>query len=739
MPNLARQGVGGLNRTRKSLASIVLCILVLSGFSSVTTTEMGTEISMPVADAGPDQTVFENGIVAFDGSSSVGSKGLTVFGKNLLVNDEAPGNHSGSKQFLSIESDGKGVLHIFWCQIITGKGRYVFYARSKDQGLTFQHRLVANKSLSGSTVPCNLQAEVDGNDLIHVMWLDPSNLDNYVIYYSVSTDGGDTFRLPTPLDYGSYTMNGNMEIDSNGVIHVTIVETGNLFHVKSEDGGVTFSDPTRINDVEGECDGGWIAVDLTGNVHAVYRDNRRFPSPEYDIYYSISIDGGATFRDGILIFEGDRITHPMLAVDRLGIPHLVWREDRGPYEAIYYSRSLDGEDSFKPKTMIAENDYLWAPRMAIGNDNLPQIVWSERGVEPRFHNTNYTKMIQNGTFQSTVSVNDAGSAYINYGANIDVDSNGTAHVVLVDDRNGKYVQDIFYSRSTLGHTRIETYEWDMNSLVDSDGDGNLTNDVDATGATPSWTFGDDGVYTITLNVTDEMGKWDTDTVNVTVLNIDPSILNLTSWTEPLNASIVFRIAGEKWHNVELHLFEDEIEIGFASIIRYPGSPYDQMITLADTTLDLSKDYSTIAYYTPEDDPVNGQEWGATPAWFIIKLDEDEMRIHHTFNVGHPETWTWNIPNLNQYIPNIVNFEAVAFDVGSDDLTFKWDFGDGYHEERIYYNDGSSPDPSMSPEVRPITAIDRTVHSYAVSGTYTIVLTVVDDDNGSDSVSVNVQV
>jgi hypothetical protein len=678
-------------------------------FTSVTTTETGTEISMPVADAGSDQTVFENGIVAFDGSSSLGSKGLTVFDKNLLVNSEAPGNGSGSKQFLNIGVDGKGVLHIFWCQVVAGKGRYVFYARSMDQGHTFEQRFVANKSLGGSIVPCNLQAEVDGNDLIHVMWLDSSNLDKYVIYYSVSTDGGDTFRLPTPLDYGNYTMNGNMEIESNGVIHATVVETGNIFHIKSEDGGVTFSDASRINDVEGTCGGGWIAVDLNGNVHAVYLDDRRFPSGNHDVYYSISTDRGVTFKEGILILEGDGIHLPMLVVDSAGNPHVVWKEHEGSNDAIYYSSSNDGGASFQPKTKIAENDRLTSPRMDVGDDNLPHVVWSGWGGIPRYHSTNYTRMIDNGSFQSTVRVNDGGSASKNYGASIDVVSSGTAHVVLVDDRNGKYEYDIFYSRSTLGQAKIELYEWDMNSYVDSDGDGNLTNDVDATGATPSWTFGDDGVYTVTLNVTDEIGKWDTDRANVTVLNVNPSILDLSSWTESAKASILFRIAGEKWHNAEVLLYEDKVEIGYANITRYPGSPNDQMIVLADITVDLSKDYSAIAIYTPDDDPVNGQEWGATPAWFILKFGGNEKRIDHTFNVRHPETWTWNIQNLNQYLPVVVNYGVV--------------------EERIYYNDGSSPDPPMSPEVRPITVADRTKHSYSFSGTYTIVLTVVDDDGG----------
>ncbi len=738
MQSWTKWGVGGLKETRISVSAIVLCLLILSGSTSVTTTETGTEISLPIADAGPDQTVFENTNVTLDGLSSLGSKGLTVFGENLMVN-EAPGNDSGSRDSVNIGVDGKGVLHVFWCEFIVGKGRYVFYARSEDYGHTFQRRMVSNKSTGPYDVSCKLHAEVDSNDFIHVMWLDSSDWDNYVMYYSVSTDGGDTFRLPTPLDYGKHPMNGNMEVEVNGIIHVTFGERGegNMFHIKSEDGGVSFGNPKRINDVEGTCFGGWIAVDMNGIIHAVYLDQRLSRPGGSDIYYSISSDGGNTFEEGVSIFEGDGIEYPMLVVDRAGNPHVVWREYGGPNYVIYYSMSNDGGESFQPRIKIAENYLLSVPRMAVGDDNLPQIVWSEWGGSPRYHSTNYTRMIEDGSFQSIVSANDGDSASKSYGANIDVDSNGTAHVVLIDDRNGKYKRDIFYARSTQGHAKIESYEWDMNNHFDSDGDGDLTNDVDATGPTPSWTYGDDGVYAVTLNVTDEIGKWDTDTVNVTVLNVVPSILDISTWVESVSASIFFRIAGEKWHNAEVFLYEDDAEIGYAEITRYPGSPNDQMVTLADISVDFSKEYSAIVHYTPEDDPVNGQELGATPAWLILRLDEDERRIHHNFNVRHPDTWTWNIQNLNEYLPVVVNIEAVAFDPGSDDLRFSWDFGDGCYEERIYYNDGSSPDPPISPEVRPITATDSTIHVYSSSSTYTITLTVEDDDNGRQSVSITV--
>jgi PKD repeat protein len=72
--------------------------------------------------------------------------------------------------------------------------------------------------------------------------------------------------------------------------------------------------------------------------------------------------------------------------------------------------------------------------------------------------------------------------------------------------------------------------WDLNNFEDKNSDGDFTNDVDALGPNPIHTYGDDGIYTVTLNVTDGMGTYGTDTLNVTVNNKPPVITPFGPYT-----------------------------------------------------------------------------------------------------------------------------------------------------------------------------------------------------------------
>ncbi len=284
---------------------------------------------------------------------------------------------------------------------------------------------------------------------------------------------------------------------------------------------------------------------------------------------------------------------------------------------------------------------------------------------------------------------------------------------------------------SAGGASSYTFSWDLNDLVDTDGDGDPRNDADAVGESVDAVYGDDGVYRTTVVVTDSTGATATDTALVRVGNVPPSVHVRVSATA--TANVTFRVAGEKWHDVDLTLFRGGAVVATASVVRVPGSPDDQAVTVHGVSIDfLGEAVSAVVVYTPIDDPVNGQVNGANPAWLILTMvDGTQVRAHHTFNVLHPDTWTWTVPDLRAFLVGFpIRFEASATDPGSDDLTFAWDWGDGTSTTSVYYNDGVSPDAPSSPDVRPMDATDVQAHAFAPGTPFVVRLTVTDDDGGS---------
>ncbi|MFQ6106061.1 MAG: PKD domain-containing protein [Thermoplasmata archaeon] len=285
--------------------------------------------------------------------------------------------------------------------------------------------------------------------------------------------------------------------------------------------------------------------------------------------------------------------------------------------------------------------------------------------------------------------------------------------------------------------------WDFRPTYDSDGDGDPANDRDVEGSTLNqgslptvqWTFNDDYDGPVYVFVLDDDGGLGSGTVNVSVSNAAPQISVSPQYF--FNASMGLRIAGEKWHDVSIHLLKDDVEIWNATIVRYPGSPNEQMVWASNLSIDLSSEYRAEVYYTPSNDPINGQIWGASPSWIVMRFDDGtESRMHHTFNVRHEETWFWNVDNLSSmFLGHDITFIADGLDPGSDDLIFEWNWGDGTVDTASFFNDGLGPDPYLSywTGTYPFPAHCVVAHAFSSHGTYVITLYLHDDD-GATSVA-----
>jgi hypothetical protein len=731
----------------KKWANVISVLLFLLMSLSYLPTEVGfadDEVA-PIAEAGPNQTILEGEIAEFDGSLSVGSVVDRVFSENLKVSGHPL---PIAKREPQIHVDKNEIIHVVWTESVQKFDDAVLYcSKSTDGGLTFGPNVQimnVTKILPGERT-LNPRFDLDNVGTIHVVWtsVDESGY-RPAIYYSKSTNGGVSFDEPHIVLLQNFST--GLSIDSKGIIHLLAHGVKwDLYHLTSEDSGKSFGKATRVNDLDvldpGYIGGSKMVVDRFDDIHVAWIGRRVGEDTGADVFYSKSADGGLSFSTNLKVHgETGEVDEELgdLDVDSHGNPHIIWLErDLGIVTArLVYAKSSDTGDTFDETIFLRSDEdtglgagLIASPSIAVGSDDLPRIAWSEAFLTVKDGNVWYSEFEEaQNNFSHRILVTDDGKNNTRQvGQVLGVDQNGHSHMIWMDEREGKY--EIYYSRTIPGRAAIVSYEWDMNSHLDSDADGNFTNDVDASGPKPTFPYGDDGDYVVTLKVTDEIGETAYDTAEVTVLNFNPIILSTSTKLEGLNTSFMFRIAGEKWHSVEVFLFGDGVEVGYVNVTRHPGSPNSQIAELGNFPANPSKTYSMIAYCSPEDDPINGQPWGATPAWLILNSSDYERRIHHTFNAIHSKTWVWSIDNLNQYFPFVVSFEAEASDPGSDDLIFTWDWGDGTSSFLTYYNDGIGPDPYPSPDVNPLAVVDVRKHVFPIAGTYTIVLTVSDDDGG----------
>jgi len=309
------------------------------------------------------------------------------------------------------------------------------------------------------------------------------------------------------------------------------------------------------------------------------------------------------------------------------------------------------------------------------------------------------------------------------------------------DAGGPYIGHEGFSVSLDGSSSSDLDGDTLRFRWDFDNDG-VWDTQWSTSPAASHIWGDDWNGKIALQVSDG-NLTDTATADVTILNLPPSIdANVTVLAA---GSLTLRVAGEKWHDVTATVYENGVEKFVASVVRTPGSPDNQSAVIGNLKMDLSVSdvWSARVVYSPPDDPVNGQEWGANPAWLVFNSElGNESALHHTFNVRHNDTWVWNIPDLRALMVGIpLDFTATATDPGSDDLIFTWDWGDGTTPTATtYFNDGIGPDAHPSPGgTFPYSATDTQAHAYAMAGTYTITLTVTDDDGGSATTSMTITI
>jgi len=240
----------------------------------------------------------------------------------------------------------------------------VFFSKSNDGGSTFSTPLNISNNPGDSAFP---RLAVNEN-YIFVTWYDYSSGQSDILF-AKSSDFGDTFEISNISDNASASYNPwvaanskftylvwndggkSQEMEINGktkVIDVLLGESEIMFG-SSNDAGQTF-EIKNLSNMSGESINPRIRIDKD-NVFVVWTDYGINP----EIFFSKSNDSGLTFSTPINISKTDAKSFDSGIQVYGESVFLIWKEKNGNDTEIYFSKSIDGGNSFHVPTSISGN------------------------------------------------------------------------------------------------------------------------------------------------------------------------------------------------------------------------------------------------------------------------------------------------------------------------------------------------------------------------------------------------
>lgn len=339
--------------------------------------------------------------------------------------------NNGNSVLQQIAVTSTGTIYIMSVDNIDNFPSYtLFFTRSIDGGVTFSPP--KNVSQHSAGFP---QFAMDGSQNIYTVW-QQGPVGSVDIFFSSSSDGGVNFSDPTNVSNSGYGYVPQVAVGPSGTIYVTWRDSSvsgdhDIFLIKSDDGGLSFSDPPMTIDL-GNSLNQKIAVD-NDNVYMAWREI--YPGG-IRLVFSRSTDGGTTFDLPMTISPttGSGPDRGRLILDSSGSIYLIWS---GPSvfgnNDVFFSSSTDGGYSFSIPNNVSKNGGAAREEVAVGPSGTIYVTW----VAGYSGNTDifFSSSIDGGASFSAAS-NVSANALNSFHPELAVDDSGTIHLAWADSTPG---------------------------------------------------------------------------------------------------------------------------------------------------------------------------------------------------------------------------------------------------------------------------------------------------------------